>query len=283
MENQTENKSNESIIEELLAIIDKPTSLFDKLWDIKREGLTKNDNLTSELIITLNQKYEIDVSLLAAKAIEDGANCFDVSLIMQDAIPTLTPNADSLISLLEKIYLGTQGDLTSFQQYRPIQELARKLPQFAKELVSILLSIQKPFVTGYISTILVTLSGSCLANSHSELLTLAGHESVYAVKSAINALGRLSYQLPEDQELINKSIFAIKSQLNRNSIDLELEIVAAMGNLLGKSEEARNILLAFAKKDNPQILYQVSYVLLLNCKAFFQDNWFKDCFILKKA
>lgn len=275
-----ENNSAENLLKELLAKADQPSPLFEKLSSIWREEASKKDKILSRLIIDLNEKHKIDTCLLAARAIEDGANCFNVYFVIQDAIPTLTHNIDSLILLLEKLYEGMKGDFVSFKQYLPIEQLTRKQPEFAKELVSFLLTIQKPFVMGYISTIFVTLSESNLANIHSELLSLTNHESIYAIKSAINALSRLSYQFPEDQERMDKSISVCRNLSSRNSVDLDLEIVAAMGNLLKKSEEAKNILLAYAQKDNPEILYQVSHALLTNCKSFSQEGWFKDCLMV---
>lgn len=273
------NNSPEGFLKELLAKADQPLSLFEKLSSLRREEAAKNDKILPRLIFDLSNQYNIDICLLAAKAIDEGANCFTVFFVMQDAIPLLTQNETSLILLLEKFYSGMQNDLTASQQYLPIGQLARIHQHFSRKLLDTLFSIHKPFVMGYISTIFLTFSESNLAGIHSELLSLSNHESIYVVKAAINALSRLPYQLPADQEEIDKSMQVSKILANKNSEDLDIEIVAAMGNLLKKSEEPKKLLLTYAQRDSPIILYQVSISLLQNCKAFIQEKWFKDCFM----
>jgi hypothetical protein len=163
------------------------------------------------------------------------------------------------------------------QQYLPIGQLARIHQHFSRKLLDIFFSIHNPFVMGYISTIFLAFSESHLDAIHSELLSLINHESIHVAKAAINALSRLPYQLPADQEKIDKSMQVSKLLAKKNSEDLDIEIVAAMVNLLKTSEEPKKLLLTYAQRDNPIILYQVSLSLLQNCKAFIQEQWFKDC------
>lgn len=276
MENHKNNLA-ENLLKDILAKAAKPVALFEKLFSIWREEAAKKDKILPRLIFDLIAKQKIDICLLAARAIDEGAKCFSVFFVMRDVIPLLTKNGTSLISLLEKFHSGMQDDLAVFQQYLPIEQLARNQPDFCRQLLDIFLPIQKPFITGYISAIFVILSESNLEGIYSELLSLSNHESIYVTQSAINALSRLPYQLPADQKKIDNFIQVLKTFSDRNSVGLDIAIVGAIGNSLRKSEEAKNILLAYVQKDNPEILYQVSNALFQNCKIFIQEKWFKDC------
>lgn len=276
MENKKKNL-NTIIKNLLLRIKENPSALFDELYNIWREEIKEKNKISCQCIQELNDKYCIDICLLAVQAIDNGFNCWDVLCILQEAIPKINNNVDSVIQLFERFHKNMQGDLASGQQYLPVEQLIKKQPIFARQLLDKLLADPAVFSTGYISTIFCSLSGQDKTNIHNELLALTHNESVYIVQAAINALGRLDYKIPKDQKIFEKSLQVLYELSKKNVQDIDIAIVQAYGNLAEISEQAQKGLVVYAKQGNPHVHYQISEELFKNCKQFNQEQWFKDC------
>jgi len=256
---------------------ENPSALFNELHNIWREEIREKNKFSCQYIQELNDKHCIDICLLAVQAVDNGFNCWDVLFILQDAIPKINNNIDSVIQLFERFYKSMQGDLASGQQYLPVEQLTKEQPIFARQLLDKLLADPAAFSAGYISTIFCSLSGQDKTNIHNELLALTHNESVYIVQAAINALGRLDYKIPKDQKIFEKSLQVLYELSKKNVQDIDIAIVQAYGNLAEISEQAQKGLVAYAKQGNPHVHYQISEELFKNCKQFNQEQWFKDC------
>jgi len=276
LENKKKNLDN-IVNNLLLRKKENPSALFEELHNIWREEIGEKNKFSCQCIQELNDKHCIDICLLGVQAIDNGFNCWDIFFMLQDAIPKINNNIDSIIQLFERFHKSTQGDLASGQQYLPVEQLTKEQPIFARQLLDKLLAGPAAFSVGYISTIFCSLSEQDKTNIHNELLSLIHNESVYVVQAAINALGRLDYQLSKDQKILEDSLQTLYELSKKNVQDIDIAIVQAFGNLAKISERAQEGLVVYAKQGNSHVHYQISEELFKNCKQFNQEQWFKDC------
>ncbi len=138
MENKKKNLDN-IINNLLLRKKENPSALFGELHNIWREEIREKNKFSCQCIQELNDKHCIDICLLGVQAIDNGFNCWDVLLILQDAIPKINNNIDSVIQLFERFHKSMQGDLASGQQYLPVEQLTKEQPIFARQLLDKLL------------------------------------------------------------------------------------------------------------------------------------------------
>jgi len=255
---------------------DNPLGLFEQLQKIWRNEIGEKDKKTTELIVELNKKHGVDLCEFALQAMDGGFSCFDAHHILEDAIPFLELNITSTYKYLYRLFDCMQGDLMSGSQYRPIANLAKEQPKFARELLEDLIKSGEPFVVGYISTIFENLPDIGIEDLHSEILTLISHIEEPVVQGAVIVLGNLKYDIKSNKVIIEKTFIAFDGLLERNSESINQAITSSLGELYYLGFEAQSRLLALSKRNDPQICFQISRFLFIQYKNLTNDDWFKE-------
>jgi hypothetical protein len=262
---------------------DNPFGLFEQLQKIGRTEIGNKDKKTTELIVELNKKQGVDLCEFAVQAIDSGFSCFDAHHILEDAIPYLELNKKTTYKYLNRLFDSMQGDLMSGSQYRPIANLAKEQPKFARELLEDLIESGEPFVVGYISAILENLPNIGIEDLHNEILTLISHIEEPVVQGAVITLGNLKYDINTHKEIIDKTFIAFDGLLEKNSEAINQAIASSLGELYYLGIEAQSRLLALSKRNDPQICFQVSRFLVSHYKGIINDEWFKELLMTLSA
>lgn len=255
---------------------DNPLGLFEQLQKIWGNEIGEKDKKSTELIVELNKKHGVDFCEFAVQAIDGGFSCFDAHHLLEDAIPFLELNITSTYKYLYRLFDCMKNDLMSGSQYRPVANLAKKQPRFARELLEDLIRSGEPFAVGYISTIFENLPNIGIEDLHSEILTLISHIKEPVVQGAVIVLGNLKYDIKANKEIIEKTFIIFDELLERNSESINQAIASSLGELYYLGFEAQSRLLALSKRNDPQICFQVSRFLLFQYKNLTNDEWFKE-------
>lgn len=255
---------------------DNPLGLFEQLNKIWLQEIGNKDKKTTELIVELNRKHGLDFCEFAIQAMDGGFSCFDAHHLLEDAIPFLKLNVTSTYKYLNRLFDSMQGDLMSGSQYRPIANLTKEQPKFARELLEALINSGEPFIVGYMSTILENLPDIRIEDLHSELLTLASYIEESVVQGAVIALGNLKYDAKANKDILEKTFNAFDKLLERNLEAINQAVTSSLGELYYLGVEAQSRLLDLSKRNDPQINFQISRFLLFQCKNINNDEWFEE-------
>lgn len=255
---------------------DNSLRLFEQLHKIWRKEIRNKDKKLTNLIVELNRKHGLDFCEFAIQAMDGGFSCFDVHHLLEDAIPFLKLKVRSTYKYLKRLFDSMQGDLMSGHQYRPIANLTKEQPIFARELLDALINSGEPFIVGYMSTIFENLPDMRIEDIHSELLTLASHTKESVVQGAVIALGNMKFNAKANQDIIEKTFSIFDKLLAKNSESINQAITSSLGTLYYLGVEAQSRLLDLSKRNDPQINFQISRFLFIQYENMNNDEWFEE-------
>jgi hypothetical protein len=252
----------------------EPLEFFENLYLIWREEHRQDGKKLPELIVQMNKKDGVDFCLMATTAINEGFDCFNVSHILEEALPELNLNIDTFLKLAECLFNAMKNDMASFIQFKSIKSLVNKQPIFSRELLTELLKQDAPYAVGYISNIYINLSIGHEHEIHNELCSLKAHKSKYVLMAVVNALGALNYRPSANQSLIKATLTVLNELESKNSDEINSNIIYSYMNLLDYSEEPKNKFIEFSKSSQPLIQYPISRVLFLTQEKHGNEGWF---------
>ena len=271
--------SNKIVIEmktRLLAKKDNPKEFFSELHRIWLEECQQNEKQLSKLIINLNKEDGIDFCQVALDAINDGFRCFDVTPVIEEALPSLDLNISSVIHLTESLFECMKGDIAAYRQLRPFEELIVKKPDFTRKLLEELLKQDKPYIVGYVANIYQRLSEGNEHEIHKELCALKTHNSKYVLMAVAGALGEFDYMPSKNRPLVKNTINLLEELEAINSDEINRLAIFAYKNLVNISKEAKKKLVYFSKTNSLLIQGALSQVLFITLEEHGNEKWFSE-------
>lgn len=263
----------------LLKYNNNPSEFFLSLYRLWRDEYQKQEKKLPELIIKMNKENGVDFCQVAVDAMNDNFRCFDVPPILEDALPDMNLNIDSVLSLSESLFQGMQGDLLAPKQFKPFENLIVKQPEFSRELLSELLNQDKPFIVGYVSRLFQGFARGNEVQIHEELCTLKDHKSKHVLMAIADVLGELDYTAAENRKLIPKTLSILDYLENKNLAEVNRIIVFAYTSLLKFSEIPKDKLIKFSKSDQVLLQGAVSCSLFRLQEEHGNEEWFSTALL----
>ena len=260
----------------LIAYKGNPAELFEKIFQIWTQEIQSKEKRSTKEVINLNLKNDIDIFAYAVQALEKGFQPFNLHLIIEEAIPFISHNLQSLVEYFKKINNAMQNDMASALQYRQIPQLTIKQPEFARELLENLINLGEPFVVGYIVSILETLPSSGIEELHQKLIELIEHKNEPVVQSAIILLARLKYDQKKDQIIVDRTFKEFNRLLENGSENINQTVTRSIANLFYLGDIPQTRLLELSRKKDPKICFEVSLFLFHQYEKILNTKWFED-------
>ena len=275
---QRTKKMSENIENELVELLDKPFELFEKLQKIHRGnkrsralgGDKEAKDITNQFIIKLNKNYGADICYLAVEAINAGFSKDFIPYIVDDAIPFLTLNLNSIIS-----YFQT-ANMYSFQI---VSLLTTEQPDFTNNLLTELIALGEEFTTDLICEIIHEQQNRNIADKHQQLLSLSNDSKLPVVRAAILGLGNLEYKFETDELLLQQTVERLEKYIapvKQNIDEIRQAAVWALCKLLYVGDEIKNKVLILAKQQDPIACSRIIRFIFNQRKYIDNSEWFNE-------
>ena len=269
---QRTKKMSENIENELVELLDKPLELFEKLLDIhwNSNGKSLNDEQsrkeTKQIVVDLNHTHKADICSLAVKAVNAGFDANYVKYLVQDAIPFLTLDLDTLIKLL-LIANRIRG--------QTVKDLVIEQPTLLKPLLTKMIDLADPAIAFFIPLIINAQPNKSINQKHQALFSLLDSNKIPLIKAALHGLTDLSYDTSADHVLFKQTVDTLDDFIAEGHKELVESAIWSLCRLLSIGDKIKTKVLNLAQLQNNVYSSQIIDFIFNNTKYIDNSEWFE--------
>ena len=266
-------------MEDLINKKQHPKELFLEIIKIWHQECQQEAKTLPGMLIKLNKVEGFDLCRMAAEAINNKVNSFDIVSTLDDALAHMNLNVESVLYFAETLYEVMKHDVMAHRQFTPFEDLVAKQPDFSRELLSKLLKEDKPYVVGYISFIYQEFAKNNLKDIHQELISLEDHNSIYVIMAAISTIGKLAYNRDSHTLLIEETFKFLENLESRNVEEFNRMLVFAYANFIESHAIAKHKIIYFSKISQALTNGAVAQILLRTSDKQNKEKWYVEAFL----
>ncbi len=238
-----------------------------------------HDELAADVIVVAHNIYNMDVIKRIGELCSEKKDCWNLLHAFAKALPKLKVDVKSLKKTLYAMEPIIRNDLAGIDIYDSIERLCELKTDIAEELYDELISEKKIESAGFIVNVIKGIARTNFKKAFSKALLLSESNSIVLMSSGLIAIGSLDYRGPSKQDFLSKTLKLYKKMRRKKNAIVISSIVKGYGRLLKYTDEPKDALLKLSEKSNPEVLYEIAVVLLLNRKEHSQETWFEKTFI----
>ncbi len=246
---------------QLLQNTSNPKAFFDILLSIG------NDEYLQKILTLVKKEKELDLFLLANKALKNDYEVFKLQLVLDKLTFSSILNITTLLDLYK--YLSSLH--YEYITLSITQNIIEVSSSFSFKLYEKMIDEKEEFMISHISILFLSIYKN--KDQYKELKKLFKNDNIYILQSAVELSCLINLSLNNAKEIL----VLFNDLKEKNSINLDKTILSSASKIKEKYEIFENILELYSTDKRVEIKYALSKILLLNKSKDITKPWFKMC------
>jgi len=238
-----------------------------------------HDELAATVIEMAHNIYNMDVVKRVGELCAEQKDCFNLLHAFAETLPKLKVEAKSLKKSLGAIEPTIRNDLAGIEIYDSVERLCELHTDTANTLYQELVSGKKGVLTGFIVSVIKGMAKTDFKQGYAKALSLLESNSTNLVSVGIIALGSLYYSDSSRDKYLQKTLKLYHKMISKRNTIVISSLVKGYGRLLKYTDEPKEQLSKLSETKNPEILYEIAVVLLLNAELRKHETWFEKALL----